>query len=133
MFLWLDLYFLGFFLLTFLIEWSFCLKIILFNFTDVTEDEYGGEEASSRKGRFRVTSSSSSGPPETTSGRFRLTPQSMCILNLKIYRKRSIQLVNLICRSISIHFSMSAARKICCYSRGTSWFHSEWFSVEWPI
>lgn len=45
-------------------------------FSDVTEDEYGGEEASSRKGRFRVSSSSSSGPPETT-GRFRLTPQSM--------------------------------------------------------
>ncbi|KAG4080328.1 hypothetical protein HA402_010820 [Bradysia odoriphaga] len=44
---------------------------------NVTEDEYGGsEEASSRKGRFRVTSSSSSGPPETTPGRYRLNPQN---------------------------------------------------------
>ncbi|KAJ6633482.1 hypothetical protein Bhyg_16659 [Pseudolycoriella hygida] len=42
---------------------------------NVTEDDYGGSEEASRKGRFRVTSSSSSGPPETL-GRFRLTPQN---------------------------------------------------------
>ncbi|CAD7093214.1 unnamed protein product [Hermetia illucens] len=45
---------------------------------DVTADgTVGGldEVAAARRGRFRVTSSSS-GPPETTLGRFRLVPQS---------------------------------------------------------
>lgn len=46
---------------------------------DVTEEEPddGAEEvATSRAGRFRV-SSAPSGPPETTLGRFRLIPQGI--------------------------------------------------------
>lgn len=39
------------------------------------------EVAAARRGRFRVTSSSS-GPPETTLGRFRLVPQSGKLLNI---------------------------------------------------
>lgn len=39
------------------------------------------EVAAARRGRFRVTSSSS-GPPETTLGRFRLVPQSGKLVNI---------------------------------------------------
>lgn len=44
----------------------------------MTIDDSGGlDDVTSRKGRFRVSSSNTAGPPETTLGRFRLIPQSM--------------------------------------------------------
>lgn len=36
------------------------------------------EVTAARRGRFRVTSSTPSGPPETTLGRFRLMPTCKC-------------------------------------------------------
>lgn len=53
----------------------------------MTEEEDSGgteEDSASRAGRFRI-SSSSSGPPETTLGRFRLTPQGELNQQLSLF------------------------------------------------
>lgn len=42
------------------------------------------EVTAARRGRFRVTSSTPSGPPETTLGRFRLMPTCKCPLSLSL-------------------------------------------------
>lgn len=78
-----------------------------------------------RRGRFRVTSSTPTGPPETTLGRFRLMPTCKCTLSpslsLLIPSSRLHCLHFLFfCSQLWRHLTHFAARSLCRHSGGAA-------------